>query len=143
MDYNHDVWLAFLCEQLMRQVVQMAILKCPGCEHKLVSPVLHLHHQQDLLTKMKCYFEEVRGPMLCSIESYYDQVNDLLPHSDSLSRDKVIYMNTGRFWLTIATSEAVYFGRYVTDLNDSYINRAFKVKKAKRLDKNPNENLVG
>ena len=132
MDYNHEVWIGFLCKQLVRQVVQMSILKCPGCEDKLISPLLHLHQQQSLLTKMKCHFEEVRGPMLTSIDSYYEQVSDLLPHSQNLEKDRVIYINTGRMWLLVATTEAVYYGRYVTDMNDTYINRAFKVKKAKK-----------
>ena len=60
---------------------------------------------------------------------YYDQVKILLPHSDNQAKDKTIYMNTGRLWLTIATSEAIYYGRYVTEMNDSFIDRAFKEKK--------------
>ena len=142
MDYNHEVWIGFLCEQLVRQVVQMSILKCPGCEDKLISPLLHLHQQQSLLTKMMYHFEEVRGPMLTSIDSYYEQVSDLLPHSQNLEKDRVIYINTGRMWLLVATTEAVYYGRYVTDMNDTFINRAFKVKKAKRGDKYPKENFA-
>ena len=132
MDYNHDVWIGFLCEQLVRQIVQMAIVKCPGCEDKMISPVLHLHHQQSLLTKMRRHFEEVRCPMLSCIDVYYEQIKDLLPHSDNLEKDKVNYTNTGRVWLTIANSEAVYHGRFITEMNDSYIDRAFKVKKQKR-----------
>ena len=136
MDYNHDVWLGFLCEQIVRQVVEMSILKCPACEDKLISPLLHLHQQQSLLSKMMCHFEEVRGSMLSAIDSYYDQVKDLLPHSENLQKDKVIYMNTGRMWLLVASTEAVYYGRYVTELNDSFINRAFKrVTRSTRGDK--------
>ena len=76
------------------------------------------------------------GPMLSSIDSYYDQVKDLVPHSENLQKDKVIYTNTGRMWLTVATTEAVYYGRYVTELNDSFINQAFKrVTRSKRGDK--------
>lgn len=132
MDFYHDTWIGFLSEQCVRQIVAMALLQCPGCQDKLKSPLLHLCQQQSLLMKMQCYFEIVRASMLTCISEYYDQVSDLLPHSDDIIKDRTIYCTTGRMWLTIATCEAMYYGRYITDLNDSYIDRAFKVKRAKK-----------
>lgn len=137
MDYNHDTWLGYLTEQIVRQVVALAMLKCQGCQDKMKSPLLHLCHQQGLLDKMKCYFEEVRGPMLTSVLQYYDQVADLLPHSDDLVSDSENYCLTGRLFLTIATCEVIYYGRYVDFFNDAYIERAFaNVRRAQKADKN-------
>ena len=138
MDFYHDTWMGYLTEQIIRQVVAMGTLKCPGCQDKLKSPLLHLCHQQSLLDKMKYYFEEVRGPMLSCIVEYYEQVCELLPHSDDLEYDRDIYCLTGRTWLTIASCEAVYYGRFVSTLNDAYIEKAFvNVKKAKKMSKHP------
>ena len=69
--------------------------------------------------------------MLTSIEPYYDQVKDLLPHSDNLVKDKNNYVNAGRLWLQMCSVEIVYYGRYIDDFNDEYIDRAFKIKKKK------------
>ena len=131
MNYFHDVYLGFLAEQIIRQCVQMSALQCTGCENKYKSPLLHLHHQQGLLDKLKSHFEEVRGPMLTSTEPYYDQVKDLLPHSDNFVKDKNNYMNAARLWLQMCSVEIVYYGRYIDDFNDEYIDRAFKIKKKK------------
>ena len=81
--------------------------------------------------------------MLPCMEEYYNQVSDLLPHSNDLEKDAKTYCLTGHVWLTIATCEAVYFGRYINDFNDSYIERAFaKVKKEAKLDKKFERNLA-
>lgn len=131
MNYFHDVYLGFLAEQIIRQCVQMSVLRCTGCENKYKSPLLHLHHQQGLLDKLKSHFEDVRGSMLTSIEPYYDQVKDLLPHSDDSVKDKNNYMNSARLWLQMCSAEILYYGRYIDDFNDSFIDSAFKIKKKK------------
>ena len=59
---------------------------------------MHICHQRGLLEKLQVHFEEVRGPMLTSIEAYYDQVQELLPHSDDRKKDKANYTNAGRIW---------------------------------------------
>ena len=88
MNYFHDVYLGFLAEQIARQCEQLSMLKCSACESKIKSPLLHICHQRGLLEKLQVHFEEVRGPMLTSIEAYYDQVQELLPHSDDVRKIK-------------------------------------------------------
>ena len=130
MNYFHDIYLGFFAEQIARQCEQMSALKCSACESKIKSPLLHICHQRGLLEKLQIHFEEVRGPILSSIDSYYEQVQDLLPHSDDLIKDKNNYVNAGRLWLQLCSAEIVFYGRYVDDFNHSFIDRAFrKVKK--------------
>ena len=131
MDYYHDFWIGFLSEQIVRQAVEMALIKCSGCEGKMHSPLLHLHHQLSLLDKLRTYFEEIRGSLLPTIDALYEQFKNKLPHSDNLDKDKEIYINNGRFFLISLTSEALYYGRYLNETNDSYINEGFTVKKRK------------
>ena len=133
MDYYHDFWIGFLTEQMIRQVVEMALIKCSGCSEKMHSPMLHLHHQLSLLEKLKCYFDEVRGSILSSIEASYEQFEDKLPHSNDLNKDKEIYVNNGRFFLISATPESLYYGRFVCEMNDIYINEGFKLTKKRKI----------
>ena len=88
MEYYHDFWIGYLTEQMIRQVVEMALIKCSGCSDKMHSPMLHLHHQLSLLEKLKCYFDEVKGSILYSIEASYEQFEDKLPHSNGLNKAK-------------------------------------------------------
>ena len=130
MNYFHDIYFGFLADQIARQCEQMSVLKCPGCESKIKSPLLHICHQRGLLDKLQVHFEEVRGSMLSSLESYYEQVQELLPHSDDLSKDKNNYINAARLWLQLCSPEIIFYGKFVDDFNHSFINRAFKkVKK--------------
>ena len=132
--YYSDVWIGFLCENVVRQVVQLSKLRCPGCEDKLFSPLLHLHEQLSLLDKLRNYFEEVRGTLLPTLPELYTMFQDKLPHSDDLSRDQESYISIGHNFLLTIGAESLYYGRYLSGLNDSYINEAFKVEKKRKLD---------
>ena len=134
MNYFHDVYLGFLAEQIARQCEQLSMLKCSACESKIKSPLLHICHQRGLLEKLQVHFEEVRGPMLTSIDAYYDQVQELLPHSDNRKKDKANYTNAGRLWLQLCSAEIVFYGRYVDEFNQSFIDRAFKKRGSKNLN---------
>lgn len=135
MDYYHDLWIGFLTEQIVRQTIEMAVIKCPGCEDNLHSPLLHLHHQMSLLEKVRTYFEEIRGAMLPTIQNLYEQFKDKLPHSEDLDEDKELYIKNGRWFLISITSDALYYGRYMNHFNDSYINEAFSIPKKRRISK--------
>ena len=135
MEYYHDFWIGFLSEHIARQAVEMTVIKCPGCEDKMHSPLLHLHHQLSLLDKIRTYFEEIRGLLLPTIDTLYDQFKDKLPHSDDLDKDKEIYIKNGRFFLISITSEALYFGRYLNEMNDSFINEGFPTAKKRKISK--------
>ena len=42
----------------------------------------------------------------------------------------MLYKNIGVNFLLQAKPETIYYGRYVTEINDSYINRGFEIEKA-------------
>ena len=128
--YCKDTWIAFLCEHVVRQSCQKAIANCPACTNKLTSPLLHLHEQLSLLDKIRNYFEEIRGLILHDLETHYNKFSTKLPHSDDKKKDKLIYLNIARNFLLTATSDSIYFGRYLDEYNDSFINEGLATKKA-------------
>ena len=130
--YCNDNWIAYLCEQIIRQSSQRSIADCPGCNAKLYSPLLHLHEQLSLLDKLRKYFQEIRGSILHDTEFHYTVFDNKLPHSDDKKKDKLIYLNIARNFLLTATSDSVYFGRFLDESNDSFINEAFTKKKGKK-----------
>ena len=135
MDYYHDFWIGFLTEKFVRKAVEMCLNRCRGCQDKMHSALLHLHHQLSLLEKLRSYFEEVRGTLLPTIDVLYQEFQDKLPHSDDLEKDRKIYINNGRFFLISATADALYFGRYLTEMNDTYINEGFSSVKKRKITK--------
>ena len=132
--YYSDVWIGFISENIVRQVVQLAKLRCPGCDDKLSSPLLHLHEQLSLLDKLRNYFEEVRGTLLPTLPELYDMFQDKLPHSDDLSRDKDCYVSIAHNFLLTIGADSLYYGRYLSNLNDGYINEAFKVQRKRKSE---------
>ena len=136
--YYSDVWIGFLCENIVRDVVQLAKLRCPGCDDKLISPLLHLHEQLSLLEKLRHYFEEVRGTLLPTLPELYGTFQDKLPHSNDLSKDQECYISVGHNFLLTIGADSLYYGRYLSDLNDAYINEAFKAQKKRKSDSTQN-----
>ena len=137
MMYFSDIWIAFLGEQIIRQTVQMSELRCPGCQSGLKSPILHQHHQHNLLEKLKLYFEEIRGSILPTIQELYNQFKDKLPHSDDAGKDAECYVNTGRQFLIMITSESLYWGRYQSSLLDSLVDEGFQIPRKKSQARKP------
>ena len=136
---SNEDWLGFLCEVVIRQCLQLSLLRCPGCEDGIKSSILHLHAQQSLLDKLKRYFEEVRGEILPTITELYEQFQSKLPHSDNLEKDKECYVSCARQFLLTITVESLYFGRYVNSFNDGVISEAFIIPKRSRK---PNQKPV-
>lgn len=130
--YYSEFWTAFLCENFVRQAVQLSELQCPGCQEKLKSPLLHQHHQNSLLDKIRMYFEEIRGSLLQTLPELYTQVESKLPHSDNTVYDREMYLNSGRQFLLQITSDALYYGRYISELLDPIIDDGFKVNKKRK-----------
>ena len=135
MDYYNDFWIGFLAEHIARQAVEMSLIKCVGCQDKIHSPLLHTHHQLSLLDKLRCHFEEIRGSVLPTINALYEQFKGKLPHSDDLDKDTELYIQNGRFFLISATADVLYYGRYLSEMNDSYINEGFKSAKKRKITK--------
>ena len=132
VSYCNDTWIAYLCELLVRQSCQKAITNCPACTNKLNSPLLHLHEQLSLLDKIRSYFNELRGIILQDLQVYYDRIANKLPHSDDKKKDMMIYINIARHFLLTSSADSIYFGRYLDEHNDSFINDEFVVKRAKK-----------
>ena len=135
MDYYHDFWIGFLSDQIIRQAVETSLLNCAGCRDGLKSPLLHLHQQLSLLDKIVTYFDEIRGSKISQIETLYDQFQVKLPHSSDLNADREIYVKNGRTFLLFATPQSLYHGRYVTEMNDMYINEGFLLAKKRKISK--------
>ena len=66
------------------------------------------------------------------MESHYTVVENKLPHSDDKKKDKLIYLNIARNFLITASPDSIYFGRYLDESNDGFINDAFAKKKVKK-----------
>lgn len=135
MFYYNDNWIAFLTETIIRKVVDLAKMRCPACSDKINSPLLHLHEQLSLLEKTRTYFEEIRGNILPTINELYGQFKHKLPHSNDSAQDEVCYIENGRQFLLTITADALYYGRYLNEMNDSYINEAFRIEKRKPTQK--------
>ena len=137
--YHSDVWIGFLCENIVRDVLQLAKLRCPGCNDKLNSPLLHLHEQLSLLDKLRQHFEEIRGTILPTLPELYNRFKDKLPHSDDLSKDQECYISIAHNFLLLIGADSLYYGRFLSDFNDSYISEAFKIQKKRKSEcVNPN-----
>ena len=70
--------------------------------------------------------------MLPAVDVYYSQFEEHLPHiphSADKKKDRLIYNNTGINFLHQSKPETVYYGRYVTELNDFFIYEGFKMMK--------------
>lgn len=135
LSYFDDIWIGFLCEQIIRQSVQLSNIRCPGCQTKLKSPVLHLCQQQSLLEKIRATFDEIRGSVLPAITELYNQIQDRLPHSDDLLQDQQCYVSNGRHFLLTVTCEALYYGRYINEFIDDLINQAFIIQPKSKTTK--------
>lgn len=141
--YFSDIWIGYLTEQFMRQSVEIAKLRCPGCLDKLKSPLLHQHEQDNLLQKLRANFEEIRGNTLPVLSEHYKRMKDRLPHSDDLAKDEECYMSAARQFLLVATSDALYFGRYISEFTDSLIDEGFVIKKKSQPPKKRGRNTNG
>ena len=106
-----ELWMAWITNSIVVKSLQLSKERCPACKENLSSPLLHYHIQLSLLDKMKCYFEETRGPMVKSIEQCFD---DFAVHI-GLKEDGSNYYFLGQTFLLMATAESLYYGRYVDE----------------------------
>ena len=135
--YSSELWFAFLCECVIRQVLQTSLIRCPGCISGLKSAVLHLHEQQSLLDKMRIMYEEVRGSILPTLPQLYEQFSDQLAHSGDEKKDQECYVDSGRQFLIFMSADAIYFGRYLDEFVDGIIGEAFQIKRKKSTSQQP------
>ena len=111
---SNELWMAFLSNVIVTESLKLSKQRCPACKEGFVSPLLHYHIQLSLLDKMKCYFEEVTGPMIRNIEDLLQSFQQQI-HTD----DNCINLSfLGQTFLTMATAESIYFGRYIDNQID-------------------------
>ena len=106
-----ELWMAWLTNTIVVKSLQLSKGRCPACKDNLSSPMLHYHIQLSLLDKMRCYFEETRGPMIQSIEQCFDDFAAQI----GLKEDGSNYYFLGQTFLLMATAESLYYGRYVNE----------------------------
>ena len=144
MNPYHDVWLGFLTGVVIRRCVEIAVHRCPACKNKLKCPVLHLHHEQSLLQKMKTYYDEVKATLLPKINEFYELTKHILPRSNDDEKSKEMYTSSGAMFLQMTSAEGLYYGRYIHERNDSLINEllTYKSKRKVQTKSNVDENEI-
>lgn len=120
--FNNAEWIGYLAENLIRKCITLTESECSGCRDKMKSSILHLHIQLSLLEKIQNHFEAARGEMLHALKNLYKEIEQKLPHSDDKDRDENIYLHVGRFFLLTASAQTIYYGRYINEMNDLFIN---------------------
>ena len=133
--YNNDSWIGYLAEIAIRKCISSSIVECSGCRDNMKCAILHLHNQLSLLMKLQQYFEPIRADLLNSLSEIYNKVEMKLPHSDDRKKDMAIYCNIGRIFLITLSPEALYYGRYVNEMNDSFIAEVMQDSKKSDLKK--------
>ena len=136
--YAHNAeWIGYLAENFIQKCVSRAILECTGCRDNMKSDLLHLHHQQSLLQKLQHHFDPIRADLLNSLPTLYKAIEGKLPHSEDKKKDMMIYCDLGRHFLISCSPEALYFGRYINEMNDAFIDDVFKDSKRSKSKKRP------
>ena len=137
------MWLAFLSAQIVDRCIEHCTLNCPACRDGLLSPLLHRHNQLNLRGKIDLYFERVTQQM--DMSSLFDQFIIRFGWF-SLQRDE--YVNIGENFIKLSTSDAIFFGNYITYENDTALYSIYEAEpespkperksiKPKRRKKNP------
>ena len=134
-DYFSNVWIAFLSDNIARDVIKRSSKSCPGCKDKLGSPLLHAHVQDSLLTKLEKHFAESQGFLLKQLEQLYDRFKDHLPHSNDKDKDKEIYIDAARSFILHSTSHSIMYGLYVNPITDDTVKQVNSKNKKRKLSK--------
>ena len=136
MDYFQDDWIGFLSNFIISNCIKACKDRCPGCDIKLRSPLLHKHEQFSLLEKIRTHFDEVRGELSPYLGEIYDVVQHKLPHGEDLKEDKERYCIMGHNFFALTCPDSLYWGRYITEYNDDIIFEMLKlcIAEGKRLE---------
>lgn len=134
--YAHNTeWIGYLAEIVIRKCVSKSLVECNGCKDKMRSDLLHLHHQQSLFEKVQLHFNSVRLDLLNSLPTLYKAIEGKLPHSEDKKKDMMIYCELGQHFLISCSPEALYYGRYISELNDTFIDEVLTESKKLKLRK--------
>lgn len=130
--FNNADWVGFLAENIIQRCVSLTQTECSGCKDGVKCDILHLHHQQSLLDKVQNHFEAARGDVLNHLCDLYKEMEEKLPHSSDMRKDRSIYCGVGRFFLLTISPQALYYGRYVNELNHAVITEVLENRKTKK-----------
>ena len=130
--FNNTDWVGYLAENIILRCVSLTAEECSGCKDKMTCSILHLHQQLSLLDKIDRYFESARGEVLNTLAKLYKEIESKLPHSSDVKKDANIYLNVGRFFLLTITPQALYYGRYVNEMNQSLISEVLEEARMKK-----------
>lgn len=134
-------WLAFLSAHIVDKCIEHCANDCPACIDGLFSPLLHRHNELNLRGKIDYYFGRVTQQM--DILALFGQFIIRFGWFD-LQRDE--YVNIGEKFIKLSTSDAIFFGNYITYENDKALYASYELEyskpekksiKAKRRKKNP------
>ena len=136
MDYFHENWIGFLSNFIITKCIKVCKDRCPGCEIKLRSLLLHKHEQFSLLDKIRIHYDEIRGIVGPLLETIYDVVQHKLPHGTDLKKDKECYCQMGHNFLSLTCPDSLYWGRYLTEYNDEIVFEMMKlcINEGKRIE---------
>lgn len=116
--HMNNIWLSYLSHVLVNKCIQLAKRHCPACTEGFKSPLLHYHVQLSLLEKIKCYFEEARGPMIADTGKCFECFIKVC-NIDDVSENN--YLFTGQTFLLMVSAESIYYGRYISEESDAVL----------------------
>ena len=118
--YCSDLWIAYVANRVVDEAVKVSRRDCPGHKKAFNSALLHQCQQLSLHDKLAMRFNEIRSTVLRQLTTLYDELKDNLPSSENAEQDKTDAISIARQFLLTATADSVYYGRFITEDNDSY-----------------------
>ena len=136
MNPVQDIWIAFLVNLYCRKAIELACLTCPGCRRKpvLKSPLLHKHHHQSLLDKLREHSVTIRTSLLGKLDKLLDQVAHKLPINAANKDDRTIYLDAAKMFLHISDVDSIYYGKLLNDNNDTIISELTTPPKKRKTE---------
>ena len=110
---DYSTWLAFLASEIIDKCYKKLLEECPACKDGLLSPLLHLHVQYNLLDTMKKYFSVVSLQM--DIQALFNTFIIKFGYYQVAEEE---YIKTGQCFVRFSSAEAIYYGKYITKEND-------------------------
>ena len=120
MDYHNNSWRGYLANIIATKAWQMAKSQCLGCIRESKSLLLHSCQNKTLLEKMLKYFEAVRLNVLRNIDYHFEYFYPKLVSTDK-DKDKKLYITSAEYFLTRTSPEFIFYGNYVIEELDEWI----------------------
>ena len=111
-----DLFLGFITNIFVTECLRLSKEKCSACQEGHVSAILHYHVQLGLLDKIRNHCNDVTGKMIQDIDEIIESFKSHL-NLENIPEESLKF--AGSTYLTMATPESLYYGRYVTDFIDA------------------------